>query len=322
MSQGDTNRIVRQNVQKALAAYAGEYEVRRELPSRGPNGVFEVLLDGERAVCKVADCEDAHIHRQALVVEAVAERTDVPTPDVLSTICGCVLFEWSHGCEYGGGQARNLRQQRLRNAGRTLAELHTSTDFAEHGYLGVENEGLALDSEGGWGEMLGTITAGWCEDLAGTRFESAGQSVRGFIETNCDRLERADGPDLVHGDFQPANVQFSGAEVVGVLDWEFSFVGAGEFDLCRAEREFFDWHTAPETDDSLRDALYAGYESVRPLPQNYAARRHVYRAVLKLDPMRAFDAWKSQVEDPETTAESMITFVQESLRDARSEFGK
>jgi Ser/Thr protein kinase RdoA (MazF antagonist) len=213
-----------------------------------------------------------------------------------------------------------LRERRLRNAGATLATLHEETDFEAHGYLRARDDALELDAHGPWSDMLEAIVEGWTNDLEGTRFEDAGKTVLTFVRDNAERFDVADGPELVHGDFQPENVRFDGEQVVAVLDWEFSLAGAGEFDLCRTEREFFDWHDAPESDGDLRDALRAGYESVRPLPPEFEARREVYRAVLKLDPMRFFDEWKEQVEASDAMAQSMCEFVRESIADAEDAF--
>lgn len=307
------------DVGDALATYTDDYEVCRELSSRGPNGVYEVIVDGQTAVCKVTRENNAHIGQRAFVAQYVGEQTTVPTPALLAAEDDYALFEQIHGTPYGGNEVRDLRERRLHNAGAMLARLHTETDFAAHGYLCAQDGELDLDVKGTWSEMLETIVLGWCDDLAGTQFDETGQSVRTFVQSHHDALDTADGPDIVHGDYQPENILFDGERVAAVLDWEFSLVGAGEFDLCRAEREFFDWHDAPEDeeDDGLRDALREGYESVRPLPDGFTARREVYRAVLKLDPMRFFDTWKDEVEEPAATADSMVAFVRNSLANAR-----
>ncbi|NEU56759.1 phosphotransferase [Halorussus sp. MSC15.2] len=305
------------DVGDALATYTDDYEIRRELPSRGPNGVYEVIVDGQTAVCKVARENNAHIGQRVFVAQYVGEQTTVPTPALLAAEDDYALFEWINGTPYRSNEVRDLRERRLRNAGAMLARLHTEADFASHGYLCAQDGQLDLDAKGTWSEMLETLVSRWCDDLAGTQFEEAGQSVRKFVRTHQDALNNADGPDLIHGDYQPANVLFDGERVVGVLDWEFSLVGSGEFDLCRAEREFFDWYDAPEEDDELRDALQEGYESVRPLPSGFTARREVYRGILKLDPMRFFNTWKDEVKEPAATADSMVAFVRSSLANAR-----
>jgi Ser/Thr protein kinase RdoA (MazF antagonist) len=315
-----------EDVHDALASHADDYEVRRELPSRDPNGVYEVSLDGTRTVCKVARGEDAHVGRHALVTRHVRDQTTTPTPRVLEFGDDHAVFQWSEGVTYEAEAPRELRKRRLRNAGVTLARLHEETEFEAHGYLRAQGKRLELDSKGTWSDVLATIVGGWTDDLEGTRFEAAEEVVLELVRDHDDALDAADGPDLVHGDYQPENVRFDGARVAAVLDWEFSLAGSGEFDLCRAEREFFDWHDAPEgdasDDEELRGALRNGYESVRPLPPGFEARREVYRAVLKLDPMRFFDEWKEQVESPDAMAESMCEFVRESIADAEEAFDR
>jgi Ser/Thr protein kinase RdoA (MazF antagonist) len=314
-------------VRDALRTHGESCEIERELPSRDPNRVYEVRLDGRRAVCKLGDGPDAYVGRHAFVARHVSKQTQTPTPRVLGVGEEYALFAWADGTAYEADAPRKLRKRRLWNAGATLANLHEETGFDGHGYLHARNGELELDAEGGWPAMLESIVAGWTDDLRGTRFESDGDALLGLVRDHADVFDAAAGPDLVHGDYQPGNVRFDGEEVVGVLDWEFSLAGAGEFDLVRAEQEFFDWHDAPEgdssdrSDDDLREALLEGYESVRTLPAGFEGRREAYRATLKLDPMRFFDDWKDQVEDPDAMAESMSAFVRESVADAETAFG-
>ncbi|WP_458207467.1 phosphotransferase family protein [Haladaptatus sp. NG-SE-30] len=306
----------KKQIHKALATHADEYRIKRELPSRAPNAVYEVTLDGRRAVCKVVSGDDAQIRKDALATRYVYEQTPIPISRVLAIEDDCAIFEWAEGITYDADTNRALREHRLRNAGATLATLHESTSFVACGYLNCRDGELTLDARETWAALLATILDGWCDDLVGTRFEEAGESVQSFVREHGDGFTAVSGPEFVHGDYQPANLLFEDESVAAVLDWEFCFAGAGEFDLCRAEREFFDWHTAPE-DDDLRGSIREGYESVRTLPPGFEWRRHVYRAVLKLDPMRFFEAWNGQVENADEMAESMCSFVHDELELAR-----
>lgn len=301
-----------------LEMHAEEYETRRELQSNNHNRVYEVALDGRRAVCKVASGDDAHVRKDALAARHLSKRTPTPVPRVFAIEDDYAIFEWAEGTAYDADANRALRERRLRGAGETLAILHKSTDFEACGYLNCQDGELELDARGTWSDMLTAIVGGWCDDLAGTRFEAVGESVLSFVREHEDAFTAVSESVLVHGDYQPENFLFEGESVAAVLDWEFCFAGAGEFDLCRAEREFFDWHTAPENDD-LRGSIREGYESTRALPPAFEGRRHVYRAVLKLDPMRFFGTWSSQVENPDETADSMCAFVSDELELARNQ---
>ncbi|SIR51755.1 Phosphotransferase enzyme family protein [Haladaptatus litoreus] len=308
--------VTKQAIRDVLKLHAEKYEMRRELPSRTPNTVYEVILDGRRAVCKVASGDDAHVRKDALATRYLAERTPTLVPRVFAIEDDHAIFEWVEGTTYNADANRALRERRLRSAGKTLALFHESTDFDTCGYLNCRDGKLAPDACGTWADMLTAIVGGWCGDLAGTRFEEAGESVLSFVRDYEDAFTAVSEPVLVHGDYQPENIRFEDESVATVLDWEFCFAGAGEFDLCRAEREFFDWHTAPEGDD-LRGSIRKGYESVRTLQPTFDGRRHIYRAILKLDPMRFFEAWKDQVGDEDEVAKSMCAFVRDELEFAR-----
>jgi aminoglycoside phosphotransferase (APT) family kinase protein len=75
-------------------------------------------------------------------------------------------------------------------------------------------------------------------------------------------------PVLVHGDFSPANVLVRGDEVVAVLDWESAKGGPPALDFG-----WWDWITTTggQPRPFAADAMFEGYESVRPLDRALVA---------------------------------------------------
>ncbi|GAA0224543.1 phosphotransferase family protein [Haladaptatus pallidirubidus] len=300
------------DVHERLAQYAEQYEVVRKLHDVPPYVTYEVRVDGKRAVCKRAGSDEGNPAMEARAMQFLEANTSVPVPHVLGVGNDYFVAEWKNEIPEDG----SLNEAGARTLGAGLATLHEETSFESSGFLESRDGELALDVRGTWADMLTAIVGGWCNDLAVSRFEEAGESVLSFVREHEDAFTAISEPALVHGDYQPENILFEGESVVAVVDWEFCFVGAGEFDLCRADREFFDWYTVSESDD-LRGSIREGYESVRTLPPAFDGRRHVYRSILKLDPMRFFEMRKGQVGDANEVAESMCAFIRDELELAR-----
>jgi aminoglycoside phosphotransferase (APT) family kinase protein len=172
--------------------------------------------------------------RQARVLRALAP-TRVPVPDVLwedpgeppdvpplfvmSFVDGVSfepLFDVDTDVDTLGGD-ETVVAQRMRNAARTLADLHS---FEPHG-LGLSGEPcIGLDEEiDRWSRALSTVdpalAPSW-EDVA-------------------DALHASRPPDapaaIVHGDFRLGNVLAAGPRIAAVVDWEIWSVGDPRTDL-------------------------------------------------------------------------------------------
>lgn len=53
-----------------------------------------------------------------------------------------------------------------------------------------------------------------------------------FLEDSAAALDYQAGPKLLHNDFHPKNILLDGGRFSGVIDWECSQYGEGDFDLC------------------------------------------------------------------------------------------
>lgn len=310
------------DIHDVVAQYDGT--VIEELESLSSHSVYDVRVDGERAVCKVAgeDGEDA-VALDAALLEYVHRETSVPVSRVVRSGTDHFLASWVAGETYDGGMSHVRRTQRLTHAGAMLARLHEAVEFDAHGRFTVETlprdqcgpiGGVSLDAVGRWDEMLRSIVGRWRRDLP-DRFVEVGGAVYSFVGDH--RWLFADEPaTLVHGDYAGHNLLFDGDDVAAVLDWELAFSGAGEFDLCRAEQVLFGGEYPTEPDGALREALWGGYESVRPPDAESEARRAVYRAVLALNPLRHVDEWTDEI-DRETWGEYLTERAREQLGIAR-----
>jgi Ser/Thr protein kinase RdoA (MazF antagonist) len=295
--------------------------VIEQLDSQSDHTVYQVRVDGARAICKVDGGDGDDVAQDAALLAFIGEETPVPALRVRGSGADHYLASWVAGTTYDGAAPRALRERRLRNAGATLARLHAAVELDAHGRFVPGGDGprpvadLPFDAVGRWDEMLLDVVEGWREDLP-SRVAQLGDAVAETLRTHREAFAGRPAT-LVHGDYAGHNLLFDGAAVAAVLDWEMAFAGAGEFDRWRAEQALFEGAPPVEPDDDLRTEFRAGYESVRPADAGSAARGAAYRAVLALSPLAHIDAWPESV-DREQWLDHYETFVPEQLAAARA----
>ncbi|MFC4450726.1 aminoglycoside phosphotransferase family protein [Halorussus aquaticus] len=307
-------------IRDALASHTSDFEVREELLTTDRHAVYEIEFAGRRAVCKLARDDATGLHRDAIVHDRTADSGAVPVPDLLARGEDHYVTAFATGDEYDGDAPRSVRERRLRDAGATLARVHEAFSFEAYGELRPAGDTLELDATESWPDLFAEWVADWSDDLSGTRFSDLGTHVLAFVRDHAAAFETAGPPVLVHGDYEDDNLRFAEDGVSSVLDWEVSRSAPGEFDLARAELGWFEKPTSPESDGELRGALIAGYESVRPLPNGFDARRATYRAALTLRPFRRLAEIGTRAEVPaDELGATMESFVRDRLDAARQD---
>lgn len=81
-----------------------------------------------------------------------------------------------------------------------------------------------------------------------------------YFDNHLPLLEQVDGPCMIHRDFRPGNLILSEGKIKGIIDWSSSRSGFAEQDFSLLEDR--QWPAQPR----LKEALFAGYRSIRPLP--------------------------------------------------------
>jgi aminoglycoside phosphotransferase (APT) family kinase protein len=149
---------------------------------------------------------------------------------------------------------------------------------------------------GTWTDVLGATVAEMRELAPSDRFADHFERVRTAIEADRERLDGAPAA-LLHGDPAAPNCMVTD-DRVGFVDWERAHVGDPGRDLYRARDQILD-PTRGEADDRLVAALRAGYrERAGGLPEGYAERRPVYRAVRFLGVSGFFERYADTLEAP------------------------
>jgi aminoglycoside phosphotransferase (APT) family kinase protein len=215
-------------------AAAGVSDVR-PMPGGASSLTYRGRLGGRRVVVKVAPPGVAPILHRDVLRQArlirVLKSTPVPVPEVLWEDLGAppavpplFVMSFLDGTSLeplfdleDSGPGEVIVTARLRNAARTMAQLHR----IEPGVLGLGDEPVVLPEQelDRWCRLLETVDAalvpGW-EALAGAFRASVPASM---------------APAVVHGDFRLGNLLATDERITGVIDWEIWTVGDPRVDV-------------------------------------------------------------------------------------------
>jgi aminoglycoside phosphotransferase (APT) family kinase protein len=243
----------------------------------GESGAAAVAIDegGRRWVVKWQDDQDGAVlsrqRRLGVLTERLRER-DYPVPRVrlIERVDGwaVVIREHLRGRPFLQELARPVDEVAL---GALLPDLLRLNGF---------QAGLAADEPGDWvSYVVSTVLdgrSGWCEVATLRNHSETTAALLGTVQSFARghaHIEAATG-DVVHGDFQFANILVEDARISGVVDWWApeggALAGDRAFDL--ATLAFYAWETsmrqrllaaAYETTSAAAVALYLGHLIVR-----------------------------------------------------------
>jgi fructosamine-3-kinase len=311
-----------------VAAHADEYELRRRLHDVPPHEVWEVVVDGRRAVCKVTTDPRGTAGVEGRVLRYVGRETTVPVPAVWAVGADGFLAAYCDDAPEAPDDPV-LDPAWIDAAGRALARLHGESSFDRPGLLAVDGDpgdtaaGLRVDAPAGaaWPDALDDLLALYGDALAGTGFRGVVEAAREFVADHADRLSLPGDrdPALLHGWFTPEHVAVADGAVRRAIDFEHALVGSGEWDYWRTAVPLFrgsNW-TAP---DGAKRRFREAYESVRPLPAGVEERGPAYRALVSVSYLDSLHAQRGIDDDTRETAEAIADHVRESLAAVRAEW--
>lgn len=311
------------DLHRTLEPIATDYAVVRELHAVPPHVVYEVVLDGTRAVCKLARGPEADPATEARVVRHVDRETSVPVPTVIDVGPKHFVAEWHDGVPGGAAgepDDPSLDPRTARAMGKGLATLHAETRFTSSGRFDGGSNGLSVVPTEGWSETLCTVLEDCRAFLDAYGYAAVATEIRDFLRERPDALAGAGEPVLVHGNYLPEHVGVSEGEVACVIDFEHALAGAAEYDYWAT------WIPTFENPDrtvaaGAGRAFRAGYESVRPLQDGFSRRGDVYRAVLGVTYLRSLycqQRWSSRAA-ADRRAERFADAIRSGLESLRSD---
>lgn len=295
-------------VHDALASHTTNYEIVRELHAVPPHVTYEVVVDGTRAVCKLATDPETDPTTEARIIEFVGRETTVPVPRILAVGRNYFLAEWHDGVP------ETPRNDELwaRTAGAGMAILHTQTapHFEETGVLDATSDELLVDEDEVWPETIRVVLEDCREYLGSFGYADVARDALTFVRDHPDAFAGCGHPVLCHGNFVPDHVGVSDGILDCVIDFEHTLVGPAEYDYWRTALPVFEASDRP----TLGRAFHAGYESVRALPDGFDRRAYLYRMVNTVSYLKALFVQQQHTEEETThSAEWMVGYVRETL---------
>jgi homoserine kinase type II len=239
-----------------------------ELQGGSVNRVFRASTGQRRVYLRVYRTQDRDVVAREHALLAHAAAAGLPAPNPIASASGdtvvvcdgtpCALYLEAAGTQVAKTE---LDLTHAVAAGEMLARLHAVLATAPD--LGQRRPVLRWPRDA-WIERLGGIAS--AIRSGGGHPDDARVLER--IRDQCAWLAHADcahayepafAPQLIHGDYQHANLFFAGGRVSGVIDWEQAAYLPRAFEIVRAAAYMFD--LAP----AATQAFVRAYRSVAPI---------------------------------------------------------
>ena len=306
------------NVHDALASHTTEYEIHRELHAVPPHRTHEVTVDGVHAVCKLATGPGADPATEARIVRHIGEHTSIPVPRIVAIGQDHFVAKWHDGVPEADEPPITEECARIAGAGMATLHAETTSDFEATGLLGSKESELSLDAHETWPETIEAVLEDRRDYLARFEYADMAREAIQFVRGHPEAFADCGDPVLCHGNLLPDHLGIEGGKVACVIDFEHALVGPGEYDYWRTALPAFEAREHP----GLHRAFRAGYESVRPLPDEFDRRADCYRMVNTVSYLKALYLQQQITGDEaERRAEWMAGYVRDALDDLRETYG-
>lgn len=254
-----------------LEARFDSHELRGRLHDVPPHEVYEVTVDGQRAVYKGNTGPTGRAGTEGRVLSFVGEHTSTPVPETLLVGDEFYVAAW-HDDAPAPGTGRSADVDWARAAGRGLASLHGETAPLLDTYGAVPpGDRAESDSHDEWHAAAVADVRDRRPVLARYGHGDVAGTVLEYLDGHPDAFAGAGGPVCCHGWATPEHVSVVDGEVACMVDFEHAIAAPGEYDVWRTVVPAF----GSEESDA-RTAFREGYESVRPLPDGFERRRPYY----------------------------------------------
>ncbi|MFB6271192.1 MAG: phosphotransferase [Halobacterium sp.] len=260
-------------VHDRLAGPFDDYQVNRQLHDVPPHEVYEVAVDGRRAVYKGDTGPTGSAATEGRVTRFVDEHTTVPVPEVLAVGDDWFLAAW-HPDAPAPDTDHPGSEDWAEPAGRALARLHDES--ARHldgfGRLQFDSDVVPRAGRGDWQAAALAFVERRRNLLAAHGHADVADAVCDCFRDHPGLFADAGRPVLCHGWWSPEHVAVRGGEAACAVDFEHALAAPRAFDYWRTALAVFDGGDAEA-------AFREGYESVSALTPRVEERRPVYVAL-------------------------------------------
>lgn len=263
---------MRETVRTQLADRYEDIRVVRQLHDVPPHEVYELQLDGIRAVYKGDTGPTGSAGIEGPVMAWLGERTTIPVPEVLHYDGDYHVTAYEPAAPSPDDDP-GVDQQWARAAGRGLARLHDETVDAVDGYGPLEPAPAVLSTARHENWHGGALEYLRRRKPVLERFGHAdiAEEVLRALKARPELTAGAGPAVCCHGWATPEHVTTADGEVTCFVDFEHAIGAPAEFDYWRTVVPAFGLDSTPEA-RAFRD----GYEEVRELPPRLEERQSLY----------------------------------------------
>lgn len=238
-----------------------------------PHAVYEVTVDGRRAVYKTDTGQTGRAAMEGHVTRFVGENTTVPVPETLYVGDDYYVAAW-HDDAPAPDDGQTADEDWAFAAGAGLARLHDETAPLVDSYGAFRSTagGVSVDGHEQWHEAATDYVRGRRPVLDRHGHADMADFVLKYLEAHPNAFAGAGEAVCCHGWATPDHVSVVDEEIACLLDFEHAIAAPGEYDYWRAVGPTF----GPDSDDDARNAFRKGYESIRSLPDEFDRRAPLY----------------------------------------------
>lgn len=256
-----------------LDAQFDTYSVIQRIHDVPPHAVYEVTVDGRRAVYKTNTGQTGRAKMEGHVTKFIGENTTVPVPETLCVGETYYVAAW-HDDAPAPDDGQTADEDWAFAAGAGLARLHDETAplVDSYGAFRSTADGLSVEGHDRWQEAAADYVRGRRPVLDRYGHADMADLVLEYLEAHPDAFAGAGEAVCCHGWATPDHVSVADEEIACLLDFEHAIAAPGEYDYWRAIGPTF----GADGDDNARNAFRKGYESIRSLPDEFDRRGPLY----------------------------------------------
>jgi fructosamine-3-kinase len=253
-----------------LAEQFDDVRIAGQLHDVPPHEVYEVRVDGRRAVYEDDTGPTGSAATEGRVTRFVGEYTTVPVPDVLAVGGDWYLAAWQPDAP-APNDDHTTNEEWAAAAGRALARLHddTAQHLDEFGRLRFDGGRVPCADRGDWQDAALAFVRRRRGLLAEHGHANVADAVLDCFRDHPELFAGASQPVCCHGWWSPDHVAVRDGEAACVVDFEHALAAPRAFDYWRTALTVFDGGDAAV---AFRD----GYEAVSALPENVVEQRPLY----------------------------------------------
>ena len=253
-----------------LEAQFDSHTVVRQLHDVPPHEVYEIIVNGQRAVYKGNTGSTGNAGIEGRIMGFVGKYTSIPVPEVLAVEDEFFVAAW-HDHAPSPKTDQEADENWARAAGSGLARLHNESAQLLEKYGPFRPNGFGIDGHDDWHDAAVEYVRTRRPILSHYGHADVIEKVLGYLGEHPDAFAGADEPVCCHGWATPEHVTVADEDVVCMVDFEHAIAAPGEYDYWRTAFPAFESH-----ESAAHMAFRESYESVRPLPAGFERRRPYY----------------------------------------------